>query len=92
VIELLEQTGALRCLLLCADKKRFITELRRSAVNPDGIASQNALDTIRHNLVELGLITEEMEEGPRPRTWLVITEKGKTVAQLIKRIQLLIEE
>ena len=92
MIELLEQTGALRCLLLCAEKKRFITELRRSAVNPEGIASQNALDTVRVNLVQLGLITEEMEEGPRPRTWLVITDKGRKVAQKIREIQKILEE
>lgn len=61
-------------------------------MNPEGIASQNALDTVRQNLVQLGLITQSMEEGPRPRTWLTITEKGRRVADLIKSIQTLLEE
>jgi DNA-binding MarR family transcriptional regulator len=39
----------------------------------------------------LGLIEEHMDEGPRPKTHLVITEKGRKVAELIKRIQTVLE-
>ena len=92
MLELLEQTGALRCLILTSEKPRYITELRRTSVNPDGIASQDALRTIRANLSELGLIKEEMEDSIRPKTFLVITEKGKRVAKKIKEILEILEE
>ncbi|MHA1956779.1 MAG: hypothetical protein ACW968_07610 [Candidatus Thorarchaeota archaeon] len=86
-LEFLEQTGALRTLLLVSQRRRYITELRRTSVNPEGVASQDSLKKIRYNLHELGLVTEEMEEGIRPKTFLVITEKGKLVAQKISEIQ-----
>ena len=33
-----------------------------------------------------------MDEGPRPKTFLIITPKGRKVAELIKRIQDVLEE
>ena len=33
-LELIEQTGALRALLLISEKQRFVTELRKTSVNP----------------------------------------------------------
>jgi len=51
------------------------------------VASLDSLKTVRYNLGELGLITEETEEGVRPKTFLVITEKGKLVAEKIREIQ-----
>ncbi|MHA2069605.1 MAG: hypothetical protein ACXABY_35020, partial [Candidatus Thorarchaeota archaeon] len=35
----LEQNGALRLLVLIAERDRFITELLKSSVNPSGIIS-----------------------------------------------------
>jgi len=91
-LELLEQTGILQSLILLLEKQRYITELRRTSVNPVGIASQDALTRIRQNLTQLGLITEEIEEGLRPRTFLVITDKGRRVAQKLKDIQEVLDE
>jgi len=90
----LEQYGALRLLLELDEKQRFITELIRRSTNPEGIMSQDALKNLRWSLSEkgLGLIKEEMEEGPRPRTYLVITDKGRRVAQKIREIQEVLEE
>lgn len=91
-LELLEQNGALRALILILEKPRYITELRRSGVNPEGIVSLTSLNKVRENLGQLGLITEEMEEGPRPRTYLVITQKGKRVAEKLREIQEILED
>jgi len=91
MIELLEQTGALRVLMLLLEKPRFITELKSSSVNPRGIVSLNALTTIRANLKKLDLIREEIEEGPRPKTFLVITEKGRRVAEKVREILTILE-
>lgn len=91
-LELLEQTGALRALLLLDERQRYITELRRTSLNPKGIVSQDALMKIRHNLKNLGLAEEVTESGPRPKTFLVITEKGKKVAEKIREIQGILEE
>ena len=92
VLEKFEQTGALRTLLLVEEKPRFITELKRSSIHPEGIASFDTIRSVRDNLAELGLIKEEMEEGARPKTFLVITEKGKRVAKKIKEILEILEE
>ena len=92
MIEYLEQTGALRVLLRIIDKPRYVTELVRSGINPDGIASLDALKTVRKNLQSLGLIVEELEEGPRPKTFLVITEKGRRVAEKVNESLAILEE
>ncbi len=86
-LELLEQTGALRTLVKVYERPRFITELVRSSINPEGIASLDSIMKVREKLGELGLIREEMEEGARPKTFLVITEKGKKVAERLREIQ-----
>ena len=91
-LELLEQIGALRTLLSTLEKPRYITELHRTSVNPQGVASLDALRKVRLNLAELGLIIEEIEEGPRPKTFLVITEKGKRVAEKIREVLAILEE
>jgi len=91
-LELLEQNGILRALVAIVEKPRYVTELRRSGVNPDGIMSLDSLDKCRANLSRLGLITESMEKGPRPKTFLVITEKGRRVAKKIKEIEGILEE
>ena len=91
-LELIEQTGALRALLLISEKQRFVTELRKTSVNPTGIMSQDALRKVRLNLSELGLIIEEIEEGPRPKTFLVITEKGRRVAQKVAEMLEILDE
>ena len=91
-LELIEQTVALRALLLISEKQLFVTELRKTYVNPTGIMSQDALRKVRMNLSELGLIIEEIEEGPRPKTFLVITEKGKRIARKVAEILEILEE
>ncbi len=52
----------------------------------------DALRKVRRNLAELGLIIEKIEEGPRPKTFLVITEKGRRVAEKVKEILKILEE
>ena len=91
-LELLEQNGILRALVAIVEKPRYVTELRKSGVNPEGIMSLDSLDKCRANLSKLGLITERIDEGPRPRTWLTITEKGRRVAQKVREIQRILED
>ena len=40
----------------------------------------------------MGLIIEQIEEGPRPKTFLVITEKGRRVAEKVKEVLEILEE
>ena len=91
-IALLEKTASLRALLLLNERQRYITELQRTSINPDGIASLESVKRLRRNLSELGLIVEEIEDGPRPKTFLVITEKGRRVAEKIAQILEILEE
>jgi DNA-binding PadR family transcriptional regulator len=90
--EQIEQTGTIGTLLALLERNRYITELIRSTINPSGVASEASLKKVRYNLQELGLVTEEIEEGPRPKTYLVITEKGKRVAQKLSEILQILEE
>jgi len=92
MIELLEQTGSTRTLLLLSERQHYVSELVRSTINPDGVASLDSLKKVRRNLAELGLIIEQIEEGPRPKTFLVITEKGRRVAEKVKEILEILEE
>ena len=85
-IQRLEQTAALAILILAYERPRYITELVRTSINPSGIGSQDSIRTARRTLVLLGLIKEETEEGPRPKTFLKLTEKGKRVAKLVSLI------
>ena len=59
---------------------------------PEGLVSLSSLNICRQNLGDLGLIEEIMEEGARPRTYLIITDKGRCVAQKIREIQEILEE
>jgi DNA-binding MarR family transcriptional regulator len=61
-------------------------------INPNGVASLDTLRRIRTNLQELDLITQEIEEGPRPKTFLVITPKGRRVAEKVREILEILEE
>jgi hypothetical protein len=88
----LEQNGALRLLVLIAERDRFITELLKSSVNPSGIISLDSLRKCRLKLGELGLITEKMETDARRKTYLSITEDGKRVADLVLRILEIIDK
>jgi len=92
ILKLLEQNGAVRSIILISERNRYVTELLKSSINPEGIMSQDSLKKVRHNLAALGLITEEIEEGPRPKTFLVITEKGRRVAEKVKEILEILEE
>ncbi len=59
---------------------------------PDGIMSQDSLKKYRRNLADLGLIIEQIEEGPRPKMFLVITKKGRRIAEKIREIMEILEE
>ena len=91
-LELLEQKALLRTLIRVNERNYFITELKKSIINPEGIGSLETIARVRENLGELGLIVEEIEEGPHPKTFLVITDKGRRVAQKILEIQDILEE
>jgi DNA-binding MarR family transcriptional regulator len=88
----MEQTGLLRTLILLSEKKRYITELKKTGLNPEGVGSLETLSKVRMSLSQLGLAIEELEEGHRPKTFLVITEKGRRVAEKVKEIQEILEE
>ncbi len=91
-LEKLEYPGAMQLLLALVERQRYVTEVLRKRSNPNGFISQTSLDKCRVHLEELGLIKEEMEESARPRTYLVITDKGRRVAQKIREIQEILEE
>lgn len=84
-LEKLEQTTALRILaFLHKKKKTYLSELMR------GINSTDA-DTVNRGiekLVELGLMVDEgfEEKGRGKRRWLLITEKGRIVAEKVKAV------
>ena len=90
-IELLEQTGALRALLLIGERPRFITELKSSSVNPVGIVSLDALRIVRRNLADLNLIREETESVTPFKTFLIVTDKGRLVAEKVREIEAILE-
>ena len=93
-LEDFEEYGALRLLLLLSEGQRYVTEILRRQTNPSGLMSQDSLRDCRWKLgsAGLGLIEEHMEEGPRPKTFLIITEKGRHVAKKIREIQEILEE
>ncbi|MHA1960480.1 MAG: hypothetical protein ACW99U_09625 [Candidatus Thorarchaeota archaeon] len=65
-----------------------MSELIRSAVNPGGIATQKAITYARRVLKLLQLIEEYSgETTPRPRLYLRLTEKGRSVGRLLKQIE-----
>jgi len=86
MIESLEQTGAILMILALEERPRFITELIKSAFNPEGVASQQGMNKARKILLRLELI-EEIKDEIRPRLYLSLTEKGKAVAEHLKAIQ-----
>ena len=93
-LDQIEIPGALRLLLALSERNRYITEVLRKRSNPEGFISQTSLDECRDKMGKrgLGLIEEHMDEGPRPKTHLVITEKGRKVAELVKRIQTVLKD
>ncbi|MFQ5832514.1 MAG: hypothetical protein ACE5H4_07420 [Candidatus Thorarchaeota archaeon] len=87
----LEQPGASALLLRLLDRDEFITRLLRSAVNPDGVATQDGLRTLRNLLGSergVGLIDEEERKGagPRPRLYVFLTPLGRRVAEMLKQV------
>jgi len=76
---------------LLQERPRYVTEFLRSGLNPEGIVSQDALRKCRQNLRQLGLIVEETETGPRPKTFLRLTPKGQRVAEKIREILEILE-
>ena len=91
-LEKLEYPGAMQLLLALVERQRYVTEILRKRSIPGGFISQTSLDKCRLHLEELGLMKEEMEEGPRPRTYLIISDKGRRVAQKIREIQEILEK
>lgn len=94
ITKLDEIPGALQLFLALYDEPKYITLVLKRSSNPEGFISQTALYEATRELGEkgLGLIREETEEGSRPKTFLVITEKGKRVAQKLTEIQEILEE
>jgi DNA-binding MarR family transcriptional regulator len=90
-IDLLEQTGILRLLLLVEEKNRHIGEIIRDSQNTEGIASQTTITHCRRKLSELDLITEETDTVTPFRTFLIITDKGRLVAEKIREIEAILE-
>ena len=91
-LEKLEYPGAMQLLLALVERKRYVTEILRKRSVPNGFISQTSLGKCRLHLKELGLMKEEMEESARPRIYLVITDKGRHVAQKIREIQKILDE
>ena len=91
MLESLEQTGAIKMLVTLLEKDRFITELIKSTFNPEGVASQQAMNKARQVLLRLQLI-EEYGKEERPRLYLRLTDKGRTVAEHLKAIQDLLDQ
>lgn len=93
-LEGIEHEGALQLLLTLATakEKQYVTSVIRRQHNPDGFITQSKLDECRRTFRELGLITEQLDEGPRPKKFLIITEKGRRVAEKIREILEILEE
>ncbi|MHA1903618.1 MAG: hypothetical protein ACXADL_16730 [Candidatus Thorarchaeota archaeon] len=67
--------------------------LHRTAVNPEGVASQDGLRNARLVLLHVNLIELYFgRETPRPRLYLRLTEKGRKVAEHLKAIEDLLSE
>jgi len=93
-LALLERTGALRLLVSLLDGDLYISQLIRRGSN-FGIASQPAIEKTRTALTSLKLIEEYekfMELTRKTRLYLRLTEKGREVAEAIKRAALLLSE
>lgn len=78
-------------LVTLSEKDRFITELIKSTFNPEGVASQQAMNKARQILLGLQLI-EEYETEEESRLYLKLTERGRAVAEHLKAIQDLLEQ
>ncbi|MFW9890229.1 MAG: hypothetical protein ACFFER_18755 [Candidatus Thorarchaeota archaeon] len=91
-MERIDQDGILRLILALSERPHYISEIIRRSINPNGFMSQTSLSRYRKALVDLGLILEETEEGPRPRTFLTITEKGRRVAEKLREIEAILRE
>ena len=83
IVDLMEQTGLLKTLLLLEEKPRFVNELIRSSQNPSGIGSYGTVKRVRNNLIDLGLAETVVEEGPPKTIYLKLTEKGQKVMDLL---------
>lgn len=78
-------------LVTLSEKDRFITELIKSTFNPEGVASQQAMNKARQILLGLQLI-EEYEKEEESRLYLTLTERGRAVAEHLMAIQDLLEQ
>jgi predicted transcriptional regulator len=94
LLEGIEHQGALQLLLKLATSKHkeYITSVIRRKGNDDGFITLTSLGDCRRDFKKLGLMEEQIEEGPRPKTFLVITEKGKRVAEKIREMLEILEE
>ena len=59
---------------------------------PEGVAIFDSLNKCRRSLGDLGFIEKVIQEGSHPKTFVVITDKGRCVAQKIMEIQEILEE
>lgn len=93
-LALLERTGALRLLILLLDGDLYISQLIKRG-SDFGVASQPAIEKTRKALTNLELIEEYekfIELTRKTRLYLRLTEKGREVAETIKRVALLLSE
>ena len=93
-LEGIEHQGSLQLLLTLAtsNQREYITSVIRRKGNDRGFITLTSLNDCRIDFPKLGLMVEEIEEGPRPKTFLVITGKGRRVAEKVKEILEILEE
>lgn len=89
MIELLEQTGALRILIYLDEKHPNGCPI--SYIRHDIRISQAGLYNAIKKLIEAGLVEEKVTDYPKLRL-IKLTEKGKKVAELAKKIKEILEE
>ncbi|MHA1506711.1 MAG: hypothetical protein ACTSR0_05990 [Candidatus Asgardarchaeia archaeon] len=88
-LKYLEQRGILRSLLIIAEKDRVKTTELLNELRKFGIG-QDAMYSSIKNLEKLGLIRREVRDYPMTR-YIIITEKGKKVAEELKRLEKMLE-
>ncbi len=78
LLETLERTSALRILCRLRTGPIFITALKKSATNPDGLGSFKTLRKAFDGLLELGLVKEKKTGRPYSLEYS-LTDKGRKV-------------
>jgi hypothetical protein len=88
-LEKIDPRGALRLLYVLANQEKnqnYVSNFLRGQDKSDGFISQSSLKDCRRDFSEMNLLNEQVDEGPRPKTFLIITPKGRRVAEKVKEI------